>query len=118
MKIVINTQSHIIPIEINGKQFEFDTSDDNLKMIAEKYIEVAKEIESLKNDDEKLTAALRETIDVMLGNGAYDEIYSTVKATRYMVQIYGTLMEEVHKQTSQLQKNIDDRTKRFKKKLK
>lgn len=107
MAIKIQTRKTEIPIEIGHLKFAFDVSDDSIQKFREQALEVEKEFHSISvdEDDEKALeqakAVLKKGFDMMLGDGAFEQIYklspSIMLCMDYFVQVVQGINEEVHK---------------------
>lgn len=109
MAIKIQTEKPTIPVEIGKLRFEFDVSDESIKNFYEKSFETFKEIETIEVDEdeeeevifEKAKDILKKSFDLMLGEGAFVQIYelspSIFILTNYYKQLYEGISEELEK---------------------
>lgn len=105
MAIKIQTQQTGIPIEIGPLKFTFDTSDENIK----KFFKKAAELEKLENkeniiDLDSLKEDIKLGFDVILGEGAFEQIYnltpSVIACRTYLEQIAEGIVEELQKRNA------------------
>lgn len=109
MAIKIQTEKPTIPVEIGKLKFEFDVSDESIKNFYEKSFETFKEIETIEVDEdeeeevifEKAKDILKKSFDLMLGEGAFVQIYelspSIFILTNYYKQLYEGISKELEK---------------------
>ncbi len=109
MAIKIQTEKPTIPVEIGKLRFEFDVSDESIKNFYEKSFETFKEIETIEVDEdeeeevifEKAKDILKKSFDLMLGEGAFVQIYelspSIFILTNYYKQLYEGISKELEK---------------------
>lgn len=107
MAIIIQTEQPVIPVQLGALAFEFNVSDESVKDFRKNALKTQKELESLSisNDDEQSLEqakdVLRRGFDLMLGEGAFDQIYkqtpSVVIVMKYLAQIGEGIAEELNK---------------------
>ncbi|GEN30232.1 hypothetical protein HNQ35_000065 [Cerasibacillus quisquiliarum] len=102
MAIKIQTQTHVIPIEIGDVKLEFDMSDENIKRLFDSENEIMKKISEVdSNDFDAQKKAIKEIIDATLGDGSFDKLYnlspSVFIVVEYFMQIAQGLKEEINK---------------------
>lgn len=106
MVIKIQTRKPEIPIEIGDLKFSFDTSDESIKEFYAQANEVRKGLENITIDDEEnaieqVKEVLKQGFDVMLGEGAFEQIYalspSITICTDYFVQLSEVIKRELTK---------------------
>jgi len=100
MAIVIKQKTTVIPVEFegtNGKtthKFEFNATDDKLENFRKSLNESYKKIKSIDKNEEGLTAEkqeikmmsiIKETLDDMCGEGAFEKLYKETKSKVIMV---------------------------------
>lgn len=89
MVIKIETRKTGIPVHIGELEFTFDTSDEAIHSLLQKHEKVVEKITSIKEgDDEGAKKALKEGFDLLLGAGAFKQIYtqspSTIECIKYL----------------------------------
>lgn len=101
MVIKIQTKQTGIPVEFGELQFTFDTSDESIKTFYDAAQATLTEMNNVKDDD--LDAAkdiLQKGYDLMLGEGAFKQIYeqtpSLIEVTRYFVQLAEGIKDELN----------------------
>ncbi|WP_453992104.1 hypothetical protein [Bacillus nitroreducens] len=105
MAIIIQEQKPEIPVEIGKLKFKFIVTDESVKDFRVKGAQIKQELESMqmKEDDdaaiEQIKEVLKKGFDLMLGNGAFEQIYdmtpSVMYLTSYFVQLSNGLHEEL-----------------------
>lgn len=100
MAIVIKQKTTIIPIEfegVNGKKthkFEFNATDDEIKnfkkALDNRYKQIKKidknaEGLTLEDQEVKMMDVLKDTLDDMCGEGAFDELYNETQSKVIMI---------------------------------
>ena len=101
MVIKIQTKQTGIPVEFGELQFTFDTSDESIKTFYDAAQATLTEMNNVKDDD--LDAAkdiLQKGYDLMLGEGAFKQIYeqtpSLIEVTRYFMQLAEGIKDELN----------------------
>jgi len=92
MVIKIQTKQTGIPVELGELKFTFDTSDESIKSFHDAAQTTLKEMENFKDDDmDAAKKILKKGYDLMLGKGAFEQIYeqtpSLIEVTQYFVQL-------------------------------
>jgi len=112
MAIKIQTREVGIPVELGELKFTFDTSDESIKNFYEVGQKTLTEMKNVEEDD--LDAAkeiLEKGYDLMLGKGAFKQIYkqtpSLIEVTKYFVK----LAEGIQKELSGLGKGLSQQDK-------
>lgn len=101
--IKINTQSTEIPVEIGELKFGIDSSDEGLKVLLKKYSEVVKKSGKLKDADEKAGKQIvADCFDILLGKGAFDQIYAQTSSLLRCMQILEQLAQGIAKELAVL----------------
>lgn len=105
MAIRIQERKPEIPVEIGPLKFSFEVTDESVLEFRKKAIEIQKELEELKVDENKqedLEACkdvLRRGFDLLLGDGAFEKIYkltpSVVILMDYLAQLADGINEEL-----------------------
>lgn len=105
MAIKIQTQRTSIPVEIGELEFEFKTTDENIAAFRKKAEEISKDLQNIEpsgTDDEILEQTkdvLRQGYDLILGDGAFDQIYeqtpSVMNLANYFMQLSDGINEEL-----------------------
>jgi len=105
MAIVIQEKKPEIPVEIGKLKFKFLVTDESVKDFRIKRTHTKQELETMKidEDDERAIEQIKEVLqkgfDLMLGKGAFEQIYemtpSVMYLTGYFVQLSNGLHEEL-----------------------
>lgn len=105
MAIVIQEKKPEIPVEIGKLKFKFLVTDESVKDFRIKGTHIKQELETMKidEDDERAIEQIKEVLqkgfDLMLGKGAFEQIYemtpSVMYLTGYFVQLSNGLHEEL-----------------------
>jgi|SRR5690606_6915332 len=105
MAIRIQERKPEIPVEIGPLKFSFEVTDESVLEFRKKAVEIQKELEELKVDENKqedLEACkdvLRRGFDLLLGDGAFEKIYeltpSVVILMDYLAQLADGINEEL-----------------------
>lgn len=108
MAIKIQTQTPYIPIEVGELKLKFDMTDDNIKCLYDSEKQFQEKLNSVEDGDfEGQKKAIKTAVDFLLGDGAFDKLYSVtpslVVVVEYFVQISIGLKEEIEKRTGQTQ---------------
>lgn len=100
MVIKIQTKQTGIPVEIGELKFTFDTSDESIKNYYDAGQKTLKEMQNVEDDD--LDAAkeiLEKGYDLILGKGAFKQIYkqtpSLIEVTQYFMQLAEGIQEKL-----------------------
>lgn len=101
MTIKIQTRQTGIPVEIGNLQFYFDTSDTSIESLLANHQKAVNEISSIKEgDDEGAKKALKKGFDLLLGDGAFKQIYaqssSTIECTRQLFALLQGITQELN----------------------
>ncbi|MGG5333833.1 hypothetical protein [Enterococcus sp. AZ163] len=108
--IKIEAKKKIIPIEIGSNTFEFDLSDDSILKLQESYQKVIAEIEKSKIDEnisekervEQVKIVQQKSIDFLLGEGAFNKIYSEVESISSITEILLELNIQLPKEIEEI----------------
>lgn len=103
--IKIQTQKSYIPIQLGDLELRFDISDESIKHLRKKLIEVKDRIEKTQINEgggeaiKQLKDALKEGFDTIFGNGTFDNVYeispSVMIVTEYFKQIFDAIFKEL-----------------------
>ena len=98
MAFTINLNTPKIPFTINGHDFEVDGTDETLNHFSKKYSELLKQANlaktELQENEDLYHDLLEETMDVLLGNGAFTKLYAEVPS---VIMLFDTLNKVVDK---------------------
>lgn len=100
MVIKIQTKQTGIPVELGELKFTFDTSDESIETFYDAAQTTLTEMKNFKDDDmDAAKEILKKGYDLMLGKGAFKQVYeqtpSLIEVTRYFVQLAEGIQEEI-----------------------
>ena len=100
MVIKIQTKQTGIPVELGELKFTFDTSDESIETFYDAAQTTLTEMKNFKDDDmDAAKEILEKGYDLMLGKGAFKQVYeqtpSLIEVTRYFVQLAEGIQEEI-----------------------
>lgn len=96
MVIKIETRKTGIPVQIGELEFTFDTSDKAVEGLSQKHETVVKKITSIKDgDNDGVKKALKEGFDLLLGAGAFEQIYAQTPSTIECIKYLYALLEAI-----------------------
>jgi len=103
LAIKIEKKQTEIPIEIGDLKFAFDVTDESIQRFRENAIKIQQELEAIDDEEEDFNKAkdiLRKGFDVILGDGAFEEVYQMTPSIPYLlnyfVQLVDGLTEELN----------------------
>ena len=108
MAIKVNLESTIIPVEIGDLKFEIDVADEKYETLVNNFNDFLEKVEALDEENpediSQLKAIVKDIYDEMLGENAYEQIYTKMPnisfVTGVLVNIVTQLAEEVDKRVT------------------
>jgi len=111
MAMKINIQSTVIPVEIGDLKFEIDVTDENYERLTQIFNTFLLEMENLNDAESEDLDLLKErekvVYDALLGEGAFEKIYSLSPSIAVMTGILTQLVEYLEEE---MMKRLDPKT--------
>lgn len=118
MTIKIQTQKTGIPVVIGELEFTFETSDQSVKNFRQNAIDIQKELNEIKIDDEEnwletSKDVLRRGYDLLLGDGAFEKVYEVTPSVMVTMQYLTQIVEGLTNELNALGYNNADKVKKY-----
>lgn len=118
MTIKIQTQKTGIPVVIGELEFTFETSDQSVKKFRQNAIDIQKELNEIKIDDEEnwletSKDVLRRGYDLLLGDGAFEKVYEVTPSVMVTMQYFTQVVEGLTNELNALGYNNADKVKKY-----
>lgn len=105
------------PVHLAGLEFFFDCSTEHIEEYEVKYVDVEKKLNSLKDEgnNEATLEALRLGYDVMLGEGAFNKLYSEIPDSIAWINAFFDLSSGIAENIEDFKREQEDKSKNLKK---
>lgn len=110
--INIQVKSTEIPVNIGGLEFTMQVTDEAIEQYSAKRQEIEARYENAEGNMDDVKNIQRDSIDWLLGDGAYDKIYAKYPSTIVITQIAPQLMIEFGdriQELGKLEQSVQDR---------
>lgn len=111
--INITVKSTVVPVIIGGLEFSMNIDDKAMDGYEAKRLEIAKKFENVTGDLEQAKAIQKEGFDWLLGEGAYDKLYTAFPSTLVLADVFPQVMLEFGKHVKAVTGSSEDVQKRF-----